>query len=302
MVAVHGLVPLRMKVGKSHLTASCSCDLAADPDARGAGMRIKLAAMSPEVSPLHISTSANESANKITLALNGKEAPGGRRKLIKPLRTSSFVDRVVRERVGWVAPAATFVASTTVDAVLALGRTLASAPAVSDAKVEQPERFDGRFDQLWERIVQDRSIIVVRDAAYLNWRYAKYPFAGVKQIALTRGEKVLGLAVWHQTVDEDGLPFAVLLELMVPKGEDAVAEHLLTEVVRRVDRNGVHSLTARTCDPSLETLMLRRGFIARNARFSPVTYRCNTDLPEHLFAGSGNWYMSLGDGDICYFY
>ena len=300
IVGVHGLAPLRMKIGETVLTASCSCDLAADPKARAAGMRIKLAALSPDLSPLHISTSANEPANKITLALGGKEAPGGRRRLIKPLRVSGLLGRALKAKMGALAAVAALVGKPA-DWLLALGR-LGSRPSVPGATVEVLSGFDERFDRLWQRMAGDYPVIMVRDAAYLNWRYAEYPFAGIESIALSKGDEVLGLAVWHRSIDEDGLPFAALLELMTPRGETAVSARLLAEVIRRAGGAGAHYITARTCDSELEALMLRRGFKIREAHYSPVTYKSNTDIPEDVLSGAGNWYMSLGDGDGCYFY
>ena len=300
VVGVHGLMPLRMKVGDAQLIAGCSCDLAADPNAGAAGMRLKLAAMSPELSPLHISTSANAAANRITLALGGRETPGGARKLIKPLRLSGLLRRALAPRLGSLAAPLAMVARP-VDWILALARRLGPLPPLPETAVETVDRFDSRFDRFWHRFAEDCTVVVLRDAAYLNWRYADYPFDGVQSVALSRDGEILGLAVWHRSVDEDGLMFSALLELMVPAGEGRVAERLLAEVMRRADRTGSHYLIARTCDEFLGRLMLRQGFLSRNLPFSPVTYKINVDGLDAMLAEPGNWYRSLGDGDVCHF-
>ena len=129
IVGVQGLIPLRVKAGTQQLNASCSCDLAADPAARSAGMKLKLAALAKELSPLHLSTSANEPANKITLALGGKEVFSGRRKYIKPLKASGLMRRGLEKRgtAGEIAATASMAIWKPVDWILAVGRAAKSA-------------------------------------------------------------------------------------------------------------------------------------------------------------------------------
>jgi hypothetical protein len=44
------------------------------------------------------------------------------------------------------------------------------------------------------------------------------------------------------------------------------------------------------------------GFLAREMPHSPVTYKNNSDVPDELFTDDRNWYVTLGDGDGCYYY
>ncbi|MGH0037004.1 MAG: hypothetical protein ACQGVK_18415 [Myxococcota bacterium] len=302
IVAVHGLLPLRMRVAGRELVVSSSCDLAADPRARSAGMRIKLAAMSPDLAPMHLSTSANESANKITLALEGLEMPIGRGKWIKPLRASGLLVRALRARGGaWRALAGLVGwAALPVDGLLALGRRWTSVPDLPGLQIEEGAAFDARFDRLWARLVDRCAVSVVRDAAYLEWRYARYPFAGIEWLAVSGDGEVEGFAAWHTSVDEDGLCFAALLDCEAPEGR--VLERLLVEVIRRAGRAGAHYVVARTADDRLRQAMERRGFRLREGGHSQVTYKAADELPEDLLADAGSWSLSLGDGDGCFFY
>jgi len=65
-------------------------------------MKLKLAALSKDLSPLHLSTSANEPACRITVALGGKRSLVGRRKWILPLKASGLMSRrwAEKERSG----------------------------------------------------------------------------------------------------------------------------------------------------------------------------------------------------------
>lgn len=306
IVGVHGLTPMRVKVGDRLYCAACSCDFAIDPSARSTGMKIKLKALSKEMSPLPISTSANEPANKITLALGGKELLGGRRKLLKPLKASGFVQKIVASKAGAfgqvLARISGILIGKPLDWILAIMRRFRSFSRVANAGIQNINQFDQRFDQLWRRISQNYSILIVRDSSYLNWRYANYPFSGVQSFGLFRENELLGFAVIHNTIDEDGLCFVAILELFVPPGEKTAFEHLLEEIIQQATQAKAHYIQAWTLVPEWEKLFTHHGFKVRNSFFSPTTYKNNTDLPNELFDEDNNWYMSLGDGDICYYF
>jgi hypothetical protein len=303
IVGVQGLIPLRVKVGDQYLVASCSCDLAAEPAARTAGMTLKLTALGKEVSPLHLSTSANELANKISLALGGKEFSAGRRKFLKPLNISGILTRRWKRKsvLHGIAAALIRAALFPLDWIHAAWVSEIPRSHVSGGTVKEIEYFDERFTVFGEQLEKEHAILVKRDSAYLNWRYSDYPFAGVQSFELTRGTEVLGFSVIHIGLDEDCLRFAALLELVAVKREHAVLSHLLGEAIRRAVKADAHYLIARSATPEQEELMRKRGFRASDQRFSPVTYKNNSRVPDEVFAREANWYLSLGDGDGYYY-
>ncbi len=305
ILGAHGLVPLRISAGGCQMVASCSADFAVAAEARSAGLQLKLRALSKDFSPLHISTSANEAANKITLALGGKEVECGRHKMMKLLR----IHTILRKRVGGGgAPGcralgilADFVIGRPGNLALAIGRT-AQRSVKAPMPIENFSRFDRRFDDLWQHASTRGKIMVVRDASYLNWRYADYPFSGIDSFCIASEEAVSGFAVMHVTRDSRGIPTAAILELLARDDEPRVLGQLLQEIVRRATSSGAHYIVARTADPPLEALLARDGFHSRTGTYSTVTYKNNTDLDPALFAAGSNWYVSLGDGDICYYF
>ncbi len=304
IVGVHGLIPLRIKSGKRQLNASCSCDLAADPAARSAGMKLKLAALAKDLSPLHFSTSANEASNKITLALGGKEVFSGRRKYIKPLKASGLMRRGLEKRgtAGGIAATASMAIWKPVDWILAVGRAINSQGKATGGNISDIMIFDSRYDAFWEQLAGEHLVLTVRDSSYLNWRYSEYPFPGIHSFELSRGKELLGFSVIHLGMDEDRLRFAAILELAGRKRGGGVLEHLLQEAIRRAAIAGAHYLMARAPTPECEDLFRNKGFRIRDMHYSPVTYKNNSDVPHEIFAGDRNWYLSLGDGDGCYYF
>jgi len=303
IVGAHGLIPLRIKAGMRELCASCSCDLAVDPAARSAGMKLKLAALSREISPLHLSTSANEPACRITVALGGREVPRCRRKWILPLKASGLMSRGWTEKGGasGVIAGAGEAILKPVDYMMAISRSLKIPKEVAGSDIVDVAVFDARFERFWEELSKEHAILAVRDASYLNWRYSGYPFPGIRSFELSRGKRLLGFSVIHIAIDEDRLRFAAILELAGRTGEVGVTEHLLGEAIRRAKAAGAHYVIARA-SPSEEDTVRKMGFLAREMPYSPVTYKNNSDVSDELFADDRNWYVTLGDGDGCYYY
>lgn len=304
IVGVQGLFPLRIKVGQKNLTASVSCDLAVDPAARSEGVKLKLGALSKDLSSLHISTSSNETANKITLALGGREVFPGRRKYLKPLRVSGLLRKRLPETntvAGKIAAASLAVAKP-VDCFMAIERKFRLRSRRQGIAIRDVPRFDERFEKFWGELSKENVILVVRDRSYLNWRYSEYPFAGIQSFELLLGQELFGFSVIHMGVDNEHLCFATILELAGRDCEMNIEEHLLKEGIRRAAMRGAHYVTARAPTTRSRELLRRYGFHPRDLHYSPITYRNTSNLPDDVFAKNQNWYLSMGDGDICHYF
>jgi GNAT superfamily N-acetyltransferase len=300
IVGAHGLVPLRVKVGDDIVTAACSCDFAVDPAARGSGMALKLQAMDRALTPLPMSTSANAVANRVTLALGGKELDSGKVKLIRPLSVS----RVLRRRLPAGMPgrvAAARIAGALPDLALAAGRALRR-PSMAGASLETVTRFDDAFDRLWNRVAATRPVAVVRDAAYLQWRYASYPFGGIETIALRRDDQVLGYVALMRLLETDGLRGAVILDLVSDPDEPRVDAVLASAAARRAAAAGAYAVSTLAPTTDTRRVLERRGFVSRESDRSPYTYKANRSQHAELLGDPANWLIGLGDGDAMYAY
>jgi hypothetical protein len=300
IVGVQGLLPLRFRAGSETILSACSCDLAAAPSARGAGLQLKHMAMSATLSALPLTTSANAAANRLTRALGGAELEPARVKYIKPLRVGELLAARARRRAprrGAALQGAAGVVDSGVNAARMLYDRFGPRALGSQVRIEEIAHFDARFDALWERISSRCPVMIVRDAAYLEWRYARYPFTEIESFALTSGEELRGFAVLQLAGDEDGLTAASLLELF---GEDAALEPLLTEAIRRAVRGKASYLAAKTSSAEHDRLLKSKGFLARASEHSPYTYKVNRPDLATLLGEASNWYISLGDGDISF--
>ncbi len=291
IIGVHGLTPLRVKIKNETFITGCSCDLAVNPKARSAGMKIKVRAMKKELTRVPMSTSANEAANKITLALGGKELTPAKTKYLKAIKYSGLIGKRFGSFAGLV--------SKPLDWALGYKDTSID---TKDMKLENISEFDNRFDQFWNIVSGERENLFVRDSAYLNWRYIRYPFSGIEAFALIANHTVTGYAAIHKSLDDDDLPFIAILELMTASGDKATTRILLAEVLNRALDFDADTVIAKTNDTRIARIFEETGFKKRSLPISPFTYKNNTDLPDEQFDTDANWFIALGDGDASYFF
>jgi len=303
IVGVHGLVPIRMQVGDNQITAACSCDYAADPDYRSAGMKVKLHTMSKQISSLQISTSANMAAHRITLALGGKELQAGKKKLIKVLKVNQLLYHKLNQKTGNTpAKLISMILGKPADWAFVISRKLAKKPQNQNLQLAPISNFGDKIDSFCEKLSKQYSIYLIRDSRYFNWRYKDFPFKGIISIGLFEGEDIVGFLAVHNSVDENNLAFTAILELIYDTNKEYAPDMLLQEAVRLAERSDSHYITAVTPSLEQEILYTSHGFRIRKSDYSPFTYKNNSDHPDDYFTVEDNWYFSQGDGDICYYF
>jgi GNAT acetyltransferase-like protein len=163
-------------------------------------------------------------------------------------------------------------------------------------RVERVTRFTDEVDELWARCASELGTATVRDARYLNWRYAEHPDVPHVLLEARESGALRGLAVLRE-----GGPDPRLLSLMdwlVPAAERGAELALLAQSCAEARTRGLPFLAAWV--PLALPLALRwqeeLGFFAKSTPFQEC-YRCWAPgvgrrwLDEH-------WYQTLGDIDF----
>ncbi len=177
----------------------------------------------------------------------------------------------------------------------------------NDLTVRAVTTFDERCDTLWEAVSSMMKIAVVRDAVYLNWRYAQHPLKRYTLLIAEREEELVGLTVlsWRD-YDKDGS--VALAELLV-RPDDYQAGRELLNVAERYAREREAT--------QLQCWMLRRhtlyvdllnksGFywgaraLPRNLRYTASFIVRMSDEARRFRptpATLNNWFITMGDQD-----
>ena len=173
----------------------------------------------------------------------------------------------------------------------------------ADLQVTRLDRFDDRFDRFWRRIRDDYPIMLVRDAAYLNWRYVDAPGSAYARIGLEypatgeiEGYVVLGLARRGNQVR------GRICDLITPRHGDRRAAHALIGEALRWLRAQEADVADVWMFPHahLRSALRRHGFMPR--RTGPGGFQASALVTDAAVGVqgvecAGNWFLSMGDSD-----
>jgi hypothetical protein len=166
------------------------------------------------------------------------------------------------------------------------------------ANVSAVDRFDGRFDGLAAGLTPAR-IMVIRDAAYLNWRYVDCPTVAYGRYAARTEAAVSGFVVFH-AFQADDVVRGIIDELVCPPDDPDTVEHLVTAALSDLAAAG--AVNAVCWLPAWHPLAARLralGFQDREARNELIVHRAKSTGPElEPLTEERHWYYTHGDSDF----
>jgi hypothetical protein len=171
-----------------------------------------------------------------------------------------------------------------------------SPAASAEVAVTRVERFTESADELWRRCASELGTATVRDARYLNWRYAEHPDVRYELLEARRAGALAGLAVLRE-----GGPDARLLTLMdwlVPRDERAAERALLAEACAEARERSLPYLGAWV--PLAHPLAWRwqedHGFLAKGTPFQECYRSWGPGLRRRWL--DEHWFQTMGDIDF----
>jgi hypothetical protein len=153
-------------------------------------------------------------------------------------------------------------------------------------------------DQVWQRCAPDAGISIVRDAAWVNWRYLTNPTLRYRVLLAEDGVgQPCGYAVYRlEHTPQHALGYVA--EVLVPRNEPAVLSTLVAHVSRSLRAEGAHLVAAQIPPGTgLYAALRRAGFIASWGDFSVQLVPLASALPVQALRDPRNWTMWGGDYD-----
>lgn len=215
--------------------------------------------------------------------------------LVRPLRPESLAMKTTGSRV--------------LGRTASLARIVWRTPSVLQQEqlpgleIDEVDSFDEPFAIFWHRVQHRFPIMVVRDPAYLNWRFKGPPTREYKVLA-ARSEGKIRAYIALRVAALGRLSAGLIVDLLVEtSGEGRAAGRLLidkaTAFFREQDLDLVAGLALRHTD---EFRLLRaRGFWVSPRFLEPQSFRMvvraheEEASPSHLAYRLRNWFLALGD-------
>jgi len=167
--------------------------------------------------------------------------------------------------------------------------------AASGVLVRTVTGFDAGYDTLWERAKGGYAMCVRRDAAYLEWKYARCPHRRYVLREARREGELVGFAVSR---DEDyrGLRLGWIVDVFAEVSDHAARDALIAAVLQSFREAGVARAQAFSLSTALQQDLVARGF---GRRPSPMQFCVRSRVPsDGVFEDVGRWHVVFGDSDM----
>ncbi|HEY3382301.1 MAG TPA: GNAT family N-acetyltransferase [Vicinamibacterales bacterium] len=205
--------------------------------------------------------------------------------LAKPLTRRAF------RRASWPMPLNRLVSALTFPYVRFVSRT-----KPLHAQIEPIRHFDDRFTELWGRVARSFDLAVVRDAAYLNWKFIEPPHVRYSVVALKRDETVGGYAVYRH-VQEARSRVTILVDFLVDPSDVLGLETLLRWVDREARAADSDKIRVFAMHEGYRRTLKRAGYFDVKASL-PFTAKVNAvPVPTSFYERTDRWHVTLGDSD-----
>jgi Acetyltransferase (GNAT) domain len=299
-VGMAAAFPTRLRVFGKLVPGAISGDFAVDDGHRGFGPSVALqraVVSSLEENGLRCAYGyPNEDSEPITKRV-GYTDLGRLSRFVKVLRSRVVVDWYVGSP--GLSRVAAAVARVGVDPLLSVLSRERLRRGGHGFRVEQLDRFDDRFSDVWEATRQQHTITSERNPDFLNWKYER---GGVRDrggiftiFSLVGSDNRIAAYVVYRV--RDGIRHLVDIAFL-PSPE--VLDALLAELILDARKEGVPAITLLYLgSANLLTRRLRTfGFIRRPEEsglrvYVPGNSRLDQDLVE-----ARNWYFLTGDADV----
>lgn len=304
IISHFGLVPIRMKVGNTYMTACYGADGATHPDYQGKGVYTSVWAR----------CNLDPAENGIPLRIIFPNRKLGMYKRERKGQICLFgsMTKVLnwKSLLRWHTHNKGFPVNTSAHAIV---RTPNSKTEHVDFEIEKVSAFDERVNVFWEEISKYFQIIVRRDKRYLNWRYTEHPENEYSIYLALERQKILGYCVLRE-MQEGNLSIGRIADII------GFEDHL--NVVGHLIQKALTCFKEHNLDIAQSSISEKHPYkpIFRKAGFIPYprpkfALGCAINLPGTIIEGEAaysealllsqnpflkkksNWFMMLGDFD-----
>jgi GNAT superfamily N-acetyltransferase len=295
IVGQYAVIPTRFSVQGKETRFALSCDTMIDPDYRRQGLFTALAREA------YRRIRSESGITTVWGFPNKASLPGFTRHLdwrlltVFPLRVAPLRPlTMLRTRLGLNKESGNAPAGREGDPHAAVS---ANIPGL---QVEPATRFDKEYDELWNRRRNLAPVIQIRDAAYLNWRYADTPGFGYRPFAIRSSGRLLGYMV-IRTLTLMGHFFGVLTDLFPFPIRDTLTTQQLFRFARDcVKAEGAEFMTCLLSqgDPAF---FKAAGLRTVPAVLNPREWHFGARYAPHdapVLGTAENWYLTYGDTDM----
>lgn len=166
-----------------------------------------------------------------------------------------------------------------------------------NAHVETIDQFDAPdFDAFWQRCELNLPISIIKNAAYLTWRYRQGPEQGYQIKILKKQEQIQALVIYKWKTDSSK---AVILEAMAPAECEQELRELTAHCLKEILKTGTKKII---CLINADLKPQRKfwhslGFYFHGNQKQVVGYSRLPGFDATTLTANHLWHLSFGDGE-----
>jgi hypothetical protein len=205
------------------------------------------------------------------------------------------MDLELLARARWSGGRAAIVGGAGNIALRSIDRALFAALRVGAPRLEQVPEFDERSNRLWQEASPHFPVACRRDAAFLNWRFAKFPADRYRIFYARHRDEVVGHVVLRSG-EWNGLPAGFIVDYVcTPRWTKPLMAAALAEL-RQERLAGVYCLHL---NPVSISPLRSLGFLRRDSGWRFMVR--SRDLPTEvrsLIEDPHAWFLTAADSDL----
>jgi len=168
---------------------------------------------------------------------------------------------------------------------------------------EVPIHFGSDFDRLWERSRTTLRIAAVRDAAFLDWRFAKRPNMPYRLVTATDSDGHLAGYLVFRLMDYKGMLTCFIMDLLADENKRTAPWALLAEALAISGREGGEIASAiLPRSHRYFPWVLAAGFVPLPERLFPdeihIGALAHDSAIESIVLNHEAWFLSWADTDL----
>jgi hypothetical protein len=167
-----------------------------------------------------------------------------------------------------------------------------------NVKVRSVERAGSEFDQLWQRHGADAAASVVRDSAWINWRYLDAPAFDYQVLLAERDGQPAGYAAYRVEAHATGMA-GFIAELFAGQADEPARRALIAETLAALRTAGAdNAVTLAVPGSPLERDLRSAGFLYSRGAFGVQIVPLDPELPLDTLRDPRSWNLAGGDFDV----
>jgi GNAT superfamily N-acetyltransferase len=299
LIGCAAMAPVGVRLSGESVTAALTLKPLIDPEFEGRGIPLdllrKLDALAAEEKIAFSYAFPDDASFPVLVNQGGFKEVAALSLLIRPLHPERLAMKTTGSRV----------LARTASIARVVWRTPPSVQQkeVPGLAIDEVKDFDEPFAVFWRRVQHRASLMIVRDSAYLNWRYVNAPECEFAAFAARSEGKVRAISVLRAGV-LGRFSAGLIVDLIVEaSGEGRAAGRLLIEhagaYFRDRDLDMLATLSLRHTD---EFRLFRASGFWMPPRFMephPLHFVVRSHADEANAAYDlHNWFLTLGDSDV----